>query len=75
MSTIVYFATTWNCKYHIVFAPKYRRRVFFGDKRKGIGAILRQLCEWNNGSRIFTILVICFDRNNKQKIHGAVWNN
>ena len=38
--------TTWNCKYHIVFAPKYRRRVFFGQKRKEIGAILRSLCEW-----------------------------
>ena len=38
--------TTWNCKYHIVFAPKYRRRVFFGQKRREIGAILRQLCEW-----------------------------
>ena len=40
--------TTWNCKYHIVFAPKYRRLVFFGQKRKDIGAILRQLCEWKN---------------------------
>ena len=38
--------TSWNCKYHIVFAPKYRRKVFYGQKRKEIGAILRQLCEW-----------------------------
>ena len=38
--------TTWNCKSHLVFAPKYRRKVFFGQKRKEIGAILRQLCEW-----------------------------
>ena len=38
--------TTWNCKYHIVFAPKYRRKVFFGQKRKEIGSILRSLCEW-----------------------------
>ena len=38
--------TTWNCKYHIVFAPKYRRKVFFGEKRLEIGAILRSLCEW-----------------------------
>ena len=36
----------WNCKYHIVFAPKYRRKVFFGEKRREIGKILRQLCEW-----------------------------
>ena len=40
--------STWNCKYHIVFAPKYRRKVFFGEKRVGIGAILRRLCEWKN---------------------------
>ena len=39
---------SWNCKYHIVFAPKYRRRVFYGQKRLEIGAILRQLCEWKN---------------------------
>ena len=38
--------TKWNCKYHIVFAPKYRRKVFFGKKRREIGKILRQLCEW-----------------------------
>lgn len=38
--------TKWNCKYHIVFAPKYRRKVFFGEKKREIGRILRQLCEW-----------------------------
>ena len=37
--------TKWNCKYHIVFAPKYRRKVFFHEKREAIGKILRQLCE------------------------------
>lgn len=36
----------WNCKYHIVFAPKYRRKVFFAEKRLEIGEILRQLCKW-----------------------------
>jgi putative transposase len=36
----------WNCKYHIVFAPKYRRMVFYGEKKVGVGKILRQLCEW-----------------------------
>ncbi len=38
--------TKWNCKYHIVFAPKYRRKAFYGEKRREIGAILRKLCEW-----------------------------
>ena len=37
----------WNCKYHIVFAPKYRRKVFYGEKKVAIGKILRQLCEWS----------------------------
>ena len=38
--------TTWNCKYHIVFAPKYRRRVFYSENRLEIGQILRELCKW-----------------------------
>ena len=38
--------TKWNCKYHIVFAPKYRRKVFYGEKRLEIGGMLRTLCEW-----------------------------
>ena len=38
--------TKWNCKYHVVFAPKYRRKAFYGPRRLEIGAILRQLCQW-----------------------------
>ena len=38
--------TTWNCKYHVVFAPKYRRKVIYGQLRREIGAILRELCAW-----------------------------
>ena len=38
--------TKWNCKYHVVFAPKYRRKVFFQEKRSDIRDILRTLCEW-----------------------------
>ena len=44
--------TKWNCKYHIVFAPKYRRKVFYKEKREAIGKILRQLCEWKGVKRI-----------------------
>ena len=40
--------TKWNCKYHIVFAPKYRRQVFYGEKRRAVGDILRKLCEWKD---------------------------
>jgi len=37
--------TKWNCKYHIVFAPKYRRQIIYGKIKVDIGKILRQLCE------------------------------
>lgn len=37
--------TRWNCKYHIVFAPKYRRQIIYGKLRADIGQILRKLCE------------------------------
>ena len=38
--------TKWNCKYHIVFAPKYRRQVIYGQIRSDIGVIIRKLCEY-----------------------------
>ena len=38
--------TKWVCKYHVVFAPKYRRKVFFEEKREDIRDILRKLCVW-----------------------------
>jgi putative transposase len=37
--------TKWNCKYHIVFAPKYRRRVLFDEKKTEIREIIRTLCQ------------------------------
>jgi putative transposase len=38
--------TKWNCKYHIVFAPKYRRKAILGELKVEIGKILRELCNW-----------------------------
>ena len=37
--------TTWNCKYHIFFSPKYRRQIIYGKYKASIGQILRLLCE------------------------------
>ena len=37
--------TRWNCKYHIVFSPKYRRREIYGKLRNDIGKIIRGLCK------------------------------
>jgi len=36
----------WNCKYHVVFSPKYRRREIYGKLKMEIGKILRELCKW-----------------------------
>ena len=36
--------TKWECKYHLVFAPKYQRRIIHGELRQDIGQILRDLC-------------------------------
>jgi len=38
--------TKWNCKYHIVFAPKYRRHIIYGKIKADIGKMLRKLCEY-----------------------------
>lgn len=38
--------TKWNCKYHIVFTPKYRRKAIYGELKMEIEAILRELSNW-----------------------------
>lgn len=38
--------TNWLCKYHIVFIPKYRRKIIYNQYRKSIGEILRTLCQY-----------------------------
>ena len=58
--------TKWNCKYHIVFAPKYRRKVFYGEKRAEIGKILRELCNWK---KINIINAECNTRSKPNKIN------
>ena len=48
--------TSWNCKYHIVFAPKYRRKEIYGSLRSDVGKILRMLCQ-RKGIEIIHMLV------------------
>lgn len=38
--------TRWDCTYHIIIIPKYRRKVMYGESRKEIGEIRRRLCEY-----------------------------
>jgi len=40
--------TRWNCKYHIVFTPKFRRKIIYGELKRQIGEILRELCRWKS---------------------------
>ena len=44
--------TKWNCRYHIVFAPKFRRKVFYEGRRLEIGKILSDLCKWKGVSLV-----------------------
>ena len=38
--------TRWNCQYHIVFTPKYRRKAIYAKLRADIGKYIRRLCEY-----------------------------
>lgn len=38
--------TKWECKYHIVFVPKYRWQIIYGKIKRDIGQVLRKLCEY-----------------------------
>ena len=40
--------TKYDCQYHIVFIPKYRRKAIYGRLRRDIGVILRRLCEYKD---------------------------
>ena len=37
---------SYRCKYHIVFAPKYRRQIIYGQIKADVGSIIRKLCEY-----------------------------
>jgi len=44
--------TRWNCTYHIVFIPKFRRKVMYGELKKDIADILKHLCEMSEAELI-----------------------
>ena len=45
----------WECKYHLVIVPKYRRKVLFGRSRRQVGTILRQLCRQKGVDLVLSI--------------------
>jgi len=50
----------WCCRYHIVLVPKYRKKAIFGQLCKGIGRILRELCEQEVGLQSLSLPSRCF---------------
>ena len=61
--------TSWNCKYHIVFAPKYRRQIIYGKCKATIGRIIRELCE-RKGVIIYEINA-CKERIEDFELYGV----
>ena len=53
--------TTWNCKYHIVFAPKYRRKVFYGEKRRFLCASIAVASSLSKGLAVRRIFFATLD--------------
>ena len=51
--------TKWICKYHIVFTPKYRRKIIYNQYRSSLGEIFRRLCSYK-GVEIIEIMFICW---------------
>ena len=40
--------TKWNCQYHIVFIPKYRKRIMYGRLKADVREIIKKLCDYRN---------------------------
>ena len=73
--------TTWECKYHIVFAPKFRRKEIYGKLKKDIGVILRKLCRRKEVEIInaeagpdHVHMYVSTVRNNKEAVYRYVEN-
>lgn len=49
--------TKWMCKYHIIFTPKYRRKIIYNQYRKDLGEILRTLCRYKEDSKLLFQLI------------------
>jgi putative transposase len=45
--------TVWECKYHVVWIPKYRRKVLYGELRRHLGTILRELAVQKDQLNVF----------------------
>jgi putative transposase len=69
--------TKWNCKYHIIWIPKYRRKIIYGKYRKEIGQIIRQLCSYKGvelieGSACIDHIHVCLSIPPKYSVSGIM---
>ena len=70
--------TKWLCKYHIVFAPKYRRKIIFAQIRKNIGEILRDLCKYKGveiieGHLMPDLMCTCLWVFRRKSVYRVLW--
>ena len=70
--------TQWECKYHIVFAPKYRRQIIYGKIKQDIGQMIRKLCEYKGVEIIeaeaVRIIYICSFRSRPNIAYHSSWD-
>ena len=59
--------TKWECKYHIVFAPKYRRQIIYGKSKQDIGQMIRKLCQYKG--TVVSVSITCSPFHSSQP-HG-----
>jgi len=69
--------TVWECKYHIVWVPKRRRKIVFGNLRKELGTIIRRLCKYKGieiieGSMCIDHIHMCLAIPPKYAVSGIV---
>ena len=69
--------TVWECKYHIVWVPKRRRKIVFGKLRKELGTIIRRLCKYKGieiieGSMCIDHIHMCLAIPPKYAVSGIV---
>ncbi len=66
--------TRWNCTYHIVFIPKYRRKIMYGSNKKDIVEVIKKLCEIKGVALIEG--KVCVDHVNMYvSIPPKIWRN
>lgn len=70
--------TKYDCQYHIVFIPKFRRKAIYGKLRRDIGVILRRLCEYKGVEIVEAMLVliiyICWLRFHLKLVYHNLWD-